>query len=79
MKPFDLEELLARVHALYKRTAGQELEFSYKDIEVQLSTRLVMKGGQEVNLTIKEFYILEYLIRHRGVPVSRADLVEYVW
>ncbi len=79
VKPFDLEELLARVYALYKRTVGSIKEFSYQDVIVNLDTRLVMKAGKEINLTIKEFYILEYLIRHRGLPVSRADVVEYVW
>ena len=78
VKPFDLDELVARIRALYKRTVGKDEEFSYQDIVVQLETRRVMKGGEEVNLTIKEFYILEYLIRHRGLPVSRADVVEYV-
>ena len=78
VKPFDLDELVARIRALYKRTVGKDEEFSYQDIVVQLETRRVMKGGEEVNLTIKEFYILEYLIRHRWLPVSRADVVEYV-
>ena len=79
VKPFDLDELVARIRALYKRTVGKDEEFSYQDIVVQLETRRVMKSGEEVNLTIKEFYILEYLIRHRGLPVSRADVIEYVW
>lgn len=79
VKPFDLDELVARVRALYKRVVGNGEEFAYGDIVVQLETRRVMKGGEEVNLTIKEFYILEYLIRHRGLPVSRADVIEYVW
>ena len=65
VKPFDLDELVARIRALYKRTVGKDEEFSYQDIVVQLETRRVMKSGEEVNLTIKEFYILEYLIRHR--------------
>ena len=75
VKPFDLDELVARIRALYKRTVGKDEEFSYQDIVVQLETRRVMKSGEEVNLTIKEFYILEYLIRHRGLPVSRADVI----
>ena len=79
VKPFDLDELVARIRALYKRTVGKDEEFAYQDIVVQLETRRVMKSGEEVNLTIKEFYILEYLIRHRGLPVSRADVIEYVW
>jgi len=78
VKPFDLEELVARIRALYKRTAGVGQEFVYEDIVVQLEMRRVIKKGQEVGLTIKEFYVLEYLIRHRGSPVSRADIIEYV-
>ena len=65
VKPFDLDELVARIRALYKRTVGKDEEFAYQDIVVQLETRRVMKGAQQLNLTIKEFYILEYLIRHR--------------
>lgn len=67
------------MNALYKRTVGQTQEFHYNEISVDIPTRRVTKGGEDVNLTIKEFYILEYLIRYRGQPVSRADLIEHVW
>lgn len=78
VKPFDLSELCARIQALYRRTAAND-EFVYEDITVTLRNRLITKAGTQVNLTIKEFYILEYLIKNRGTPVSRTDLIDYVW
>lgn len=77
VKPFDLAELVARIQALYRRSATSD-EFIYDDISVTLKNRTITKAWVEVNLTIKEFYILEYLIKNRGTPVSRADLVDYV-
>ena len=78
VKPFDLAELVARIHALYRRS-GISDEFVYDDICVMLANRMITKAWLEVNLTIKEFYILEYLIKNRATPVSRADLIDYVW
>lgn len=78
VKPFDLAELVARVQALYRRSAVSD-EFVYDDISVTLTNRTITKAWVEVSLTIKEFYILEYLVKNRGTPVSRSDLVEYVW
>ncbi len=78
VKPFDLAELVARVQALYRRSATSD-EFVYDDICITLANRIITKAWLEVSLTIKEFYILEYLIKNRGTPVSRADLVDYVW
>lgn len=78
VKPFDLAELVARVQALHRRSTTSD-EFIYDDITISLVNRIATKAGTEVKLTIKEFYILEYLVKNRGTPVSRADLVEYVW
>ena len=78
VKPFDLEEMLARIKAILRRN-NQFERFVFKDIEVVLSSRKITKHGEEVNLTIKEFYILELLIKNYGLAVSRADIIEYVW
>jgi DNA-binding response OmpR family regulator len=77
VKPFDLEELLLRIKAQMKRN-NQFEHFVFWDIEVSLESRTVLKKGKPVNLTIKEFYILELLIKNYWFAVSRADIVEYV-
>lgn len=77
VKPFDLEELLLRIKSLLKRNSSFEL-FQYGDIAVNLTTRTVTKKNKPVSLTIKEYYILEHLLKNYGLPVSRADLVDFV-
>lgn len=77
VKPFDLEELLARIKALLRRDSKFEI-FTYKTITIDLTHRRVLKHGKEVSITIKEFYILETLLKAYGLPVSRADIIEAV-
>lgn len=80
-KPFALEELKARVRALLRRYSGSSstsvLKFS--DLEMDLVSRKVKRGSQELKLTSKEFALLEYLLRHSGRPVSRMEILEHVW
>ena len=78
VKPFDLEEMLVRIKAILRRK-NQFDRFVFKDIEVYLPSRKVTKQGEEINLTIKEFYVLEMLLKNYGLAVSRADIIEYVW
>jgi len=78
VKPFELKELLMRIKAIMRRK-NQFDTFVYGDIEVILATRKIMKKWKEINLTIKEFYILEYLIKNYWLAVSRTDIMEYVW
>lgn len=81
-KPFSVRELLARVRAQVRRddwhAAGGE-EFSFGDVTVRLRQRLVLRGGQRVPLSAREFELLRYLIAHRGEVVSRAQLLRDVW
>jgi two-component system response regulator VicR len=81
-KPFSVRELLARVRAQVRRddwhSAGGE-EFSFGDVSVRLRQRLVLRGGQRVPLSAREFELLRYLIVHRGEVVSRAQLLRDVW
>ncbi len=77
VKPFDLEELLLRIKALLKRKNSFEI-FQYRDITINLTTRIVTKNSKEISLTIKEYHILDYLLKNYGFPVSRADLVDFV-
>jgi len=79
-KPFAFEELLARIEALSRRPrllASPRLEIA--DLMVDLDTREVMRAGQRVELTPKEFKVLEYLMRHPGRVMSRTLITEYAW
>lgn len=79
-KPFAFEELLARVEALGRRPralAKPALEVA--DLEVDQVTREVRRAGELVELTPKEYAVLEYLVRHAGRVMSRTLITEYVW
>ena len=79
-KPFAFEELLARIEALARRPrvlATPVLKVA--DLEVDLDAREVRRGGALVELTPKEFLVLEYLCRHKGRVMSRTLITEYAW
>jgi DNA-binding response OmpR family regulator len=79
-KPFAFEELLARIEALARRPrvlATPVLKVA--DLEVDLDAREVRRGGVLVELTPKEFLVLEYLCRHKGRVMSRTLITEYAW
>jgi len=80
-KPFALAELLARVEALGRRpqTAPEPTRITVADLEVDVVGRTVKRGGQRIELTSREFRILDYLIRNAGRVVTRAMLLENVW
>ncbi len=80
VKPFAFAELLARVRALLRRGRGAETtRFALGDLEMDLIARAVARGGQPVELTVREFELLEYLLRHEGQVVSREMLARDVW
>ena len=80
VKPFAFPELLARVRALLRRgRPDQVLRLQQNDLEMDLVTRKVARAGQTLELTVKEFEILEYLLRHLGHVVSREMLAHDVW
>src|SRR5262245_21811949 len=80
VKPFAFPELLARIRALLRRgRMDQVLKLQHDDIEMDLVTRRVTRGTQLLDLTAKEFEILEYLLRHPGRVVSREMLARDVW
>lgn len=80
VKPFAFTELLARVRALVRRGRGdQVLRLTVADLVLDVASRRVERGGEEIPLTTREFELLEYLVRHRGAIVSREMLARDVW
>jgi len=78
-KPFEAIELLARVKSVLRRTGKEKANITFDDIEIFLDQRKVLKGGKEVELTYKEFSLLQILVENRGVAMSREKLLEIVW
>ena len=79
-KPFAFEELLARVEALARRPRALVSPLlKVEDLEVDLDARDVRRAGKSVELTPKEFLVLEYLMRHTGRVMSRTLITEYAW
>jgi DNA-binding response OmpR family regulator len=80
VKPFALPELLARIRALLRRGRPAEvLRLTAADLELDLVARRVIRAGRLLDLTVREFELLEYLLRHRGHVVSREMLAHDVW
>ncbi len=89
VKPFAFAELLARVEAVRRRAgnananananANQATRLAFDDLEVDLLSRRVTRGGRRINLQAREFRLLEFLLRHRDRIVTRAMLLEDVW
>ncbi len=79
-KPFALEELLARVRALLRRAAGTVTEvLRVGDLVMDVGTRIVTRGGDEIRLTKTEFDLLELLVRNAGIVVTRERIYEEIW
>ena len=79
-KPFYIEELVARLHALLRRSSGQQKDIlQHGDVAVNLITREVRRGGQPVELTSREFALLTFLMRSPGRTFSRTQICEHVW
>lgn len=80
VKPFDFNELLARVRAIVRRggeRAGNVMTSG--DLTLDSASRTVIRGGQEIKLTAKEFDILEYLMQNQGRVLSRDKLSNHIW
>jgi two-component system OmpR family response regulator len=79
-KPFDFGELLARLRALLRRApADRPARLEVGDLVVDPATHEVRHGGRLVELTAREFAVLEFLARHPGEAISRTRLLEHVW
>lgn len=82
VKPFEFRELMARLRALYKRGQDTGIKaniLKVADLELDLNEKVARRGGKRIELTAKEFGLLEYLMRNRGRVVSRIDIAEKVW
>jgi len=80
VKPFAFAELVARIRALLRRGRTTEtLRLTVGDLDMDLVTRRVTRGGGTVELTTREFELLEYLLRHQGQVVLRDTLAREVW
>lgn len=82
VKPFEFKELIARIKAHTKRTAGvvqtQNL-LKISDLELDLDKKNVRRGGKTIDLTAKEFALLEFLMNNKGRVVSRPEIAERIW
>lgn len=80
VKPFAHAELLARLRALLRRShTGSELVLRYEDVEMDLVSRRVVRNGKDVELSQREYALLEYLLRNRDSVVTREMLARDVW
>ncbi len=80
VKPFHFAELSARIRALLRRDMQVRSSLlHYQDLKLDATARVVWQGNHRLELTCKEFGILEYLLRHQGEIVSQEMLLEHVW
>lgn len=79
-KPFDVEELLARLRALARRPATPlDVTLRLADLELEVATRLVRRGGEVLDLSAREYALVEYLLRNPRRVLSRAQILAHVW
>jgi DNA-binding response OmpR family regulator len=82
VKPFAVAELLARARALGRRgsrAAGGREQMRAGDLTLDVSRHSAVRGNQEIELTVKEFELLELLLRHQGQVLSRSQILDHVW
>lgn len=79
-KPFSLEELAARVRALSRRlTENKDNVYQIADLTLDIQRRSVQRKGIDIELSLREFSILEYLVRNAGIVLSREQIEHYIW
>ncbi len=78
-KPFNFEELLERIKVQLRPKSGEHSIFKLGEITLNTATHQVFKGVEEINLTQKEFALLEFLMRNKGIVCRRTRIIESVW
>jgi heavy metal response regulator len=78
-KPFAFAELSARVRALLRRGVQEDTRLRVADLEMDTARRTVTRSGKRIDLTLKEYALLEFLMRHAGRPLARTMIIEHVW
>lgn len=83
VKPFDFRELLARINVFIKRNNSQSTHtnnlLKVANLEVDIDAKTVMRDGQRIDLTPKEFSLLEYLLHNKGKVISKTDISQSLW
>lgn len=80
VKPFAFEELLARIRVMTRKAAGNHTNiFEIADLAMDVAAHTVTRGGQSIALSAKEFDILEYLLRNKGLVLSREKIENHIW
>lgn len=81
VKPFEFKELLARVRALARRgtASGNGKIYKIADLELDANTKVVKRAGNIIDLTAKEYSLLEYMLKNKGKVISRVEIAEKVW
>lgn len=80
VKPFDFEELAARLRVILRRKAGdQTTVFTCGDLTVDVTRHAVTRAGQDIQLAAKEYALLEYMIRHKGMVLTREQIESSLW
>ena len=79
-KPFSMDEVIARIRALIRRVTGETISlYKVGDLAMNLVKREVMRGTRRIDLTSREFRLLEHLMRSPGQVVTRTQIIERVW
>lgn len=79
VKPFDLQELLARINVLIKRNYVEENIFEKWKIKIDIKSKKALKWNTMIKLTIKEYNILEILMKNLWIAISRTDIIQEIW
>ena len=80
IKPFSIEELLARIRSNLRRTKEENSDIlQFEDLSLNLRTREILRSGKEIELTVREFELLEYLMLHPQQVMTRDQILEKVW
>lgn len=80
VKPFSFEELAARIRAGVRKNSGAtEVVYSIGDLTLNTNTKLVERGGKKIDLSAKEYAVLEYMLRNKGAVLSREKIENNVW